>query len=105
VLIKDNPYLATLPEEGRKYALRAEILLKDGKFEESLSEFDSAIKVAPFFPRLYHNKALVYGEMKNYKSAKRYMEIYLDLYPNAPNIRQVKDEIYKWEFMMEREGK
>jgi len=104
-LIKENPYLATLPEEGRKYALRAEILLKDGKFEESLSEFDSAIKVAPFFPQLYYNKALVYGEMKNYRSAKRYMEIYLDLYPNAPNIRQVKDEIYKWEFMMEREGK
>jgi len=104
-LIKENPYLAALPEEGRKYALRAEILLKDGKFEESLSEFDSAIKAAPFFPQLYHNKALVYGEMKNYRSAKRYMEIYLDLYPNAPNIRQVKDEIYKWEFMMEREGK
>ncbi len=96
VLIKENPYLATLPEEGRKYALRAEILLKDGKFEESLGEFDAAIKAAPFFPQLYHNKALVYGEMQNYRSAKRYMEIYLDLYPNAPNIRQVKDEIYKW---------
>lgn len=105
VLIKENPYLVRLPEEGRKYALRAEILLKDGKFEESLSEFDSAIKVAPFVPQLYYNKALVYGEMKNYKSAKRYMDIYIDLYPDAPNIRQVKDEIYKLEFMMEREGK
>ena len=103
VLIKNNPYLAELPEEARKYALRAEVLLKDGKFEESLNEFNSAVKIAPFAPQLYFNTAFVYGELKNYKSAKRYMNIYIDLYPDAPNIRQVKDEIYKWEFMMEKE--
>jgi len=103
VLIKKNPYLAELPEDARKYALRAEVLLKDGKFKESLNEFNSAIKIAPFSPQLYYNKALVYGELKNYNSAKRYMNIYLDLYLDAPNIRQVKDEIYKWEFMMEKD--
>ncbi len=102
VLIRNNPYLAELPEEARKYALRAEVLLKDGNFKESLNEFNSAIKIAPFAPQLYFNTALVYGELKNYKSAKRYMNIYIDLYPAAPNIRQVKDEIYKWEFMMEK---
>lgn len=105
VLMKKNPSLAELPEEGIRYTLRAEILLKDGKFEESLSEFNSAIKVAPFFPQLYYNKALVYGELKNYKSAKRYMDIYMDLSPDAPNSRQVKNKIYEWELMIEREGK
>ncbi len=105
VFMKDKPYLAEVPEEARKYAVRAETLLKDGKFEESLNEFSSAIKTAPFAPQLYFNTALVYGELKNYKSAKRYMNIYIDLSPDASNIRQVKDEIYKWELMMEKEEK
>lgn len=103
LLIKNNPYLGELLEEARKYAVRGEALLKDGKFEESLNEFNSAIKIAPFSQQLYFNTAFVYGELKNYKSATRYMNIYIDLYPNAPNIRQVKDEIYKWELMMEKE--
>jgi tetratricopeptide (TPR) repeat protein len=105
VLIKRNPYLAELPEEARKYALRAEVLLKDGKFEESLNEYNSAIKIAPFAQQLYFNTAFVYGELKKYKSAKRYMNIYIELYPDAPNVRQGKDEIYKWELMTEKEGK
>jgi len=103
VLIKNNPYLSQLPEEAIKYAVRGEFLLKDGKFEESLKEFNSAIMAAPFAPQLYFNVALVYGELKNYKSAKKYMSIYLELYPDALNIRQAKNEIYKWELVMEKE--
>jgi len=30
------------------------------------------------------------------------MNIYLELYPDAPDIRAAKDQIYKWEFMMEK---
>jgi tetratricopeptide (TPR) repeat protein len=103
-LLKKNPSLSELSEGARKYALRGEVLLKDGKLEGALKEFDSALKTAPFVPKLYYNTALIHGELKNYKKAIAYMNSYLDLFPDAPNARQVKDEIYKWQFKMENEG-
>lgn len=33
------------------------------------------------------------------------MNVYLQLSPGAPNARAAKDEIYKWEFPLEKEGK
>jgi hypothetical protein len=61
--------------------------------------------MAPLTPVLYYTGALVLAELKNYRRATDYMNVYLELYPDAPNARQAKDEIYKWEFQLEREGK
>lgn len=102
-LIKKNPYLSQIPEEARKYALRGEVLLKDGKFEEALKEYKTAIKIAPYIAKLYFATALVYGELKDYTQAISYMNTYLELMPDAPDIRAVKDQIYKWEFILEKE--
>ncbi len=33
------------------------------------------------------------------------MTTYLQLHPDAPDARATKDEIYKWEFSQEKEGK
>lgn len=103
LLIKKNPYLSQIPEEARKYALRGEALLKDGKLEEALKEYKTAIKMAPYIAVLYRTTALIYGELKDYSKAIDYMNIYLELMPDAPDARGVKDQIYKWEFMLERE--
>ncbi len=103
-IIKAASKLAELPEEARKYSLRGEILKKDGKPDEAIKEINQAIKLAPFVPKLYYDAAFAYGEGKNYTSAIRYANIYLDLYPDAPNAREVKDEIYKWEYRLEKEN-
>lgn len=102
-IIKKAPDLSQIPDEARKYALRGEVMLKDGKFEEALKEFKRAIKMAPYIAVLYRTTALVYGELKDYDQAISYMNVYLDLMPDAPDTRAVKDQIYKWEFMQERE--
>ncbi|MDA8338381.1 MAG: tetratricopeptide repeat protein, partial [Nitrospiraceae bacterium] len=104
-LIKKNPYLAELPEEGRRYAIRAEASTKEGKFEDAVKEYKEAIKVAPYFPALYKAIALNYAELKEYRQAINNLKIYLDLSPDAPDTRAVKDNIYKWEFLMEKGGK
>ena len=104
-LLKDNPYLAELPEEARKYALRGDVYIKDGGFGEALKEYRTALGVAPFNPKLHFNTALIYGQLKDYRQAIKYMTIYLQLNPDAPDARAAKDEIYKWEFSLEREGK
>jgi tetratricopeptide (TPR) repeat protein len=104
-LLKSNPYLAELPEEARKYALRGDILIKEGGFADALAEYRTALGIAPFNAQLHFNTALIHGQLKDYRGAIKSMTIYLQLNPDAPNARAAKDEIYKWEFSLEKEGK
>ncbi|MGQ9693174.1 MAG: tetratricopeptide repeat protein [Thermodesulfobacteriota bacterium] len=102
VLLKMNPYFRELPEESRKHALRAEVLTKEGKFDEAVKEYKEAIRITPFFPSFYKAIALIYGELKDYQKAVEGLPAYLELFPDAPDARAAKEEIYKWEFMMEK---
>ena len=101
-MIRKNPLLAEVPEDARKYALRSEVLLKEGNFEQAAAELKKAIKIAPYSARLYYNVALINAELKKYPEAIRNMKIYLRAAPDAPDARAAKDEIVKWEFMMEK---
>ncbi len=104
-LLKDNPYLAELPEEARKYALRGNVLIKEGGFADSLAEYRMALKLAPFNAKLHSDTALIHGQLKNYREAIKSMTIFLQLSPDSPNARAAQDEIYKWELALEKEGK
>jgi tetratricopeptide (TPR) repeat protein len=100
-MIRRNPLLSEMPEDARKYALRSEVLVKEGNFEQAATELKKAIQIAPYAARLYFNAALYNAELKKYPEAIRHMKIYLRAAPDAPNARAAKDEIIKWEFMME----
>ena len=97
-----DPRLSELPEEARKYALRGDVLTEQGKFEEAAKEYRKAVQFAPYIAKLYFNTAMISGELKKYPQAVRYMKTYLNLAPEAPNVRAAQDQIYKWEFMMEK---
>jgi tetratricopeptide (TPR) repeat protein len=97
-----DPRLSELPEVARKYALRGDVLTEEGKFEGAVKEYHQAIQTAPYIAKLYFNTAMIHGELKKYPKAVRYMKTYLNLAPEAPNARATKDQIYKWEFVMEK---
>jgi len=96
------PHLFALPEEARKSVIKAEKYIEEGKFEKAIEEYQKALELSPFFPNLYKALALSYGQIKDYEKAIKNMNIYLELYPDAPDIRAAKDQIYEWEFMMEK---
>jgi tetratricopeptide (TPR) repeat protein len=96
------PHLFALPEEARKSVIKAETYIEEGKFEKAIEEYQKALELSPFYPNLYKALALSYGQIKDYKKAIKNMNIYLELYPDDPDIRAAKDQIYKWEFMMEK---
>jgi len=96
------PHLFALPEEARKFVIRAETFIEEGKFEKAIEEYQKALELSPFYPNLYKALALSYGQIKDYKKAIKNMNIYLELYPDDPDIRAAKDQIYRWEFMMEK---
>ena len=104
-LLKGHPYLAELPEEARKSALHGELYIKDGRFEEALTEYRAALGVAPFNAKLHADAALICGQLKDYRQAIVYMTIYLQLSPDAPDARAAKDEIYRWEFALGKGAK
>ncbi|MGB9863619.1 MAG: tetratricopeptide repeat protein [Candidatus Saccharicenans sp.] len=94
-IIKARPDVVQLPEEARRYAMRAEMAIKEGRFAEALKEYQQALKISPFFPQLYKAIALTFEPMKEYRQAIKSMNIYLELYPDAPDAREAKDQIYK----------
>ena len=97
-----DPRLSELPEEARKYALRGDVLTEEGKFGDAVKEYRKAVQAAPYIAKLYFNTAMIYGELKKYPQAISHMKTYLNLAPEAPNVRATQDQIYKWEFAMEK---
>ncbi len=104
-ILKKNPSLMELPEEARKHTIRAEVMAKEGKLEEAEKEYKKAIEIAPFAPQLYKALASNYAILKEYQKAIDALQIYLELYPDAPDAREAKDEIYRWETLIEMGGK
>jgi tetratricopeptide (TPR) repeat protein len=98
-----NPSAAELPEEARRNVLRAEMLVKEGSFEKAAAEYRQAIRLAPYAARLYFNAALVLAELKNFPEAIRHMNLYIQAAPEATDARAAKDQVIKWEFLLEKE--
>ncbi len=94
-----------LPEEARVRVVRGEALIKDGDLASAVGEFNKAIRLAPYMPKLYYNAALLNGQLKNYPEAKRLMNIYLRGAPDAPDARAAKDEMIRWDLEIERQEK
>jgi tetratricopeptide (TPR) repeat protein len=94
-----------LPDEARRRVVRGELLLKDGMLDRALAEFNEALRIAPYVPKLYYNTALIYGQLKQYDQAIRQMHLYLLAAPEAPDARAAQDQITKWELQQEMEGK
>lgn len=104
-LFKAHPRLREMSEEARKHYVRSDIMSREGKHREAIEECRKALEMTPFNPELFKAIALNYAGLKQLKTAIYYMNIYLELYPEAPDARGAKDAIYRWEFILEKEGK
>ncbi len=102
-IISSNPSLLEFTGEARNHFLKAEVLYTNNKLEEAIEELDSARQLQPFNPQIYFNKAVIYEKMGELSKAIENMEIYLQIYPNAPNTQTIKDQIFKWRVMLEKE--
>jgi tetratricopeptide (TPR) repeat protein len=94
-----------LPDEARRRVVRGELLLKEGMLDRALVEFNEALRIAPYVPKLYYNTALINGQLKQYDQAIRLIRLYLQAAPEAPDARDAQDLITKWELQQEMEGR
>jgi tetratricopeptide (TPR) repeat protein len=86
-----------LPEEARKYMVQAEAAVKRQSFSEAVDRYRDALKIAPWWPEGYFNRALLLGETGRYKGAIANMKKYLMLVPAASDAQAAQDKIYEWE--------
>jgi len=93
-----------MPDDAHRHVVRGELLLNQGMMDRALAEFNEALRIAPYMPKMYYNTALIYGELKQYDQAVRQMHLYLTAAPEAPDAGTAKDQITKWELQQEIGG-
>ena len=93
-----------MPDDAHRHVVRGEALLNQGMMDRALVEFNEALRIAPYMPKLYYNTALIYGELKQYDRAISQMNLYLTAAPEAPDAATAKDQITKWELQQEIGG-
>ena len=84
-------------EAVRPHKVAAELAVKDKRLWDAADEFAQGLALAPWWPQGNFNQALVYGELRAYPLAARYMQRYLELVPRAPNARAAQDKVYEWD--------
>jgi tetratricopeptide (TPR) repeat protein len=94
------PSKPPLPEDARRYAVQARTYIGDKRFEDASRSLDRVLSIAPWYPTVHYDKALVSAELKDWSGAIDSMKSYLRLAPQAPDARQVQDKIYEWEARM-----
>jgi len=87
----------TISEDSRKYQVQAEGAIRDKQYEEAAYRYCEALKSAPWWAEAHFNRALVLGEMKEYRIAVKEMQRYLSLIPDAPDAQAAQNKIYDWE--------
>lgn len=87
----------TLSEETRRLKIQAELALREKRFFDALDRYEEALHISPWWPEGHFNGALIFAELKDYKSAIQAMNRYLQLVPEASDARAARDKIYEWE--------
>ncbi len=86
-----------LPEEARRFRVQAEFAVEQRRLADAAKLYGDTLKVAPWWPEGYFNRALVLSDLKRYPEAVREMKRFLALEPNHAQARAAQDQIYRWE--------
>jgi hypothetical protein len=98
-----------IPEEARRFSVRAQIAIKEAKstadFDEAAREFGKALRVAPWWPDGYFNQGVAWEKAGKYTEAIRSLKFYLLAAPGAADAEKIKEQIYALEYRQEKAQK
>lgn len=93
-------------EEARRHLIRGQAAVEAAKssndYKDAIAEYDLARKLAPDWPDPFFNLGMVHTAAGNHDEAITNFRKYLDLSPSAGDASQVKDQIYRLEYLRER---
>lgn len=86
-----------IPELVRKYSVQASAATKEKNYDEAIRLWSTALRIAPYYPIAYYNRALLHEIKGSYRYSIDDMEKYIRLMPDAEDARGARDKIYSWE--------
>ena len=96
-----------VPEEARRHMARGiaaiEMAKSAGDYVLAALEFEKAAKLAPDWPDVYYSLGSVQTKMGDPASAVKSYQRYLQLAPRSPDAEKVRQEIYKLEYLHDRQ--
>jgi len=96
----------TIPREAQKHMNRGmaavEMAKTSADYEEAISEFEQAVRLAPDWSAPYFNLGYVLKKMGKYQQSLDNYRKYLELVPNATDAGQVQIEIDQLEYKLEK---
>ena len=97
----------SVPEEARRHMARGiaaiEMAKSAGDYVLAALEFEKAAKLAPDWPDVYYSLGSVQAKMGDPASAIKSYQRYLELAPRSPDAEKVRQEIYKLEYLHDRQ--
>ena len=78
-------YIKLIPDEPNPYDSYAEFLLRQGRFDESIAQYEKAIDIDSTFTLAYAGSGDNYVFKKDFYKARKYYQLYFD---NAKNFNQ-----------------
>lgn len=98
--------LPAVPDEAMRRASFGSFAFRDasdtGDLERAAREYQTALCHAPWWDSAHLNLALVHEARRDWASAARHLEYFLELSPHAPEAPQVRHKIYEMEYQMQR---
>ena len=58
-------------ERYKKYHDKGRLLILEGKYQDAISQLDTAINIMPYYARIFQDRGYAYMQLKNYKLAIR----------------------------------
>lgn len=86
-----------IPELVRKYSVQASAATKEKNYDEAIRLWTVALRIAPYYPIAYYNRALLHEIKGSFRNSISDMEKYIRLMPDADDARGARDKIYSWE--------
>ena len=84
------------------YNNRGEVYLREGKFDEAIDDFNTAIEIQPEFVAAYNNRGLAYGRkgendlaINDFNTAIELQPEFAEAYNNRANVYDDKDDFEK----------
>jgi tetratricopeptide (TPR) repeat protein len=88
-------------EAQRKLIVQANVMNQQKEYAKAIDYYLKAVDVDPVaYPAAYFNLALLAAQMQWYSEAIGYMQQYLQLAPDAKDVRSAQDKIYEWEALL-----
>jgi predicted Zn-dependent protease len=87
-------YLSIKPDDARAYYLLGEIHRQRGEKddpEKAKENYEKAISLDPSFPDSYKGLGMIYYKQGEKFLAKKYFELYLSVYPEAPDKAYIEE--------------